>query len=1037
MDRSALHATLVAAQARLVADRAGALAAAGLHSGLAYLALPLLRQLGAHDDQDEVGDLLRDLVGAEQRRALRQALDGDMDAALRALDGESPLGKACVTLLEALDQAEDHTALHTQLGITTGARSTVVNPRMYAAGRDLHVHEAPPDPALEHRERALLAYLRRTRVECNALPLSQLDPTDAEQRPMELARVYIGLHTNSQVPMDIRDLARSRERSPAGRAIKTRPLTVIEALGQPGQSRLMLLGAPGSGKSTFVSHLALCLAGAALCTRKADEPQPPGGWMACLPGWRFDALLPVQIILRDFAAYPPLAAALRGTLRLLLDFLSTTLADARCADALPVLEAALNDGQAILLLDGLDEVVGTPVLERVVESIADAARSYTRSPMLVTCRILDYQGERLRQIPGFTVQTLADLTDEQIGQFVTDWYAELSASGRRSPAQARDDTRVLQQAIGARAELRDLTRLPLLLTVMALVHTNKGTLPDARALLYAECVELLLLRWRQPRGERDLLARLGLSQFRSSDLLALMARLGFAAHEVAERTLTPDPRPADLSEREVIGFLAEGFASYDAARKHALAELVLNELERGNGLLLQRGPDRYAFPHRTFQEFLAGYHLKSQRDYRKLCLARSPQAHWHEVLSLMVGYQVLADRELEKPLELAERLLARSSAERALAGELLNLIGRERAAQYDPALIQPEGLWPRAQSTLLELATAGRAPDAPTSLRARAGKALGTLCYGTLDTLCQPGLPVPLPDRRLPLAVIGLVAQQEDWWQPSLDAYWCPVEAGPFWYGDDTAVGAVREPPLQQIALPYAYQIARYPVTNAEYARFVAASGYDLAQPWWTEQGRVFLLPGGHRYDDQSQPIMLPRYWDDSDLNNPLQPVVGVSWYEAAAYCAWLTGQAHAAGWLPIHNVLRLPTSLEWERAARHTDQRRYPWGDEPPDAERANYDKTGLGAPSPVGCFPAGAAACGVLDMVGNVMEWMATLEYEPQALVPQKDFTPEQGVLLAYNDFRDGEGHLCCGVWDWLYPSDWYFVGGFRIIWSLGAQE
>src|SRR6266545_5336169 len=258
MNRQTLHAELAAAQAHLVADRDGALAAAGLPSGLAYLALPLLLVLAAHDDPDEVGDLLKELVGAEHRRALRQALAGDLDAALRALAGDSPLGQACAALLDAVAEPEERGALDAQMRISAGDHSTIVNPRMYAAGRDLHVHEAPADPAQERRERALLAYLRRIRGECNALPLAQLDPTDAEQRPIELARVYIGLHTTAQVELtETEQRQQSRERSQLRAERQTRPLTTLEALARAEQRRLLLLGAPGSGKSTFASHLAL------------------------------------------------------------------------------------------------------------------------------------------------------------------------------------------------------------------------------------------------------------------------------------------------------------------------------------------------------------------------------------------------------------------------------------------------------------------------------------------------------------------------------------------------------------------------------------------------------------------------------------------------------------------------------------------------------------------------------------------------------------------------------------------------------------
>ncbi len=251
---------------------------------------------------------------------------------------------------------------------------------------------------------------------------------------------------------------------------------------------------------------------------------------------------------------------------------------------------------------------------------------------------------------------------------------------------------------------------------MAVVHAGKGRLPDARALLYYECIDLLLLRWRQEPGHPDVIEQLALPQFRASDLLALMARIGFAAHEAAARDSGQAERPANLGREQVQRLLEETLAPYsagDPVRRDTLVSQLLHAIALRNGLLLKQSGEQgesYAFPHRTFQEFLAGYHLKGQRDYRRLCLERAPQTHWHEALALMVGYQVLADRELEKPLDLAERLLVRTPAEQALAGELLVLIGRERAASYDGALVGREGLWPRARATLLRLATLGQAP---------------------------------------------------------------------------------------------------------------------------------------------------------------------------------------------------------------------------------------------------------------------------------------------------------------------------------------
>ncbi len=106
-------------------------------------------------------------------------------------------------------------------------------------------------------------------------------------------------------------------------------------------------GRAGSGKSTFISHLALELASVALAERIPGEPQLPEDRRAQLPGWPLVSLLPVRVVLRDFAAFAPLASVARGSARLLLEFVAATLAEAQCADALEPLEAAPHEGQAM------------------------------------------------------------------------------------------------------------------------------------------------------------------------------------------------------------------------------------------------------------------------------------------------------------------------------------------------------------------------------------------------------------------------------------------------------------------------------------------------------------------------------------------------------------------------------------------------------------------------------------------------------------------------------------------------------------------
>lgn len=162
-----------------------------------------------------------------------------------------------------------------------------------------------------------------------------------------------------------------------------------------------------------------------------------------------------------------------------------------------------------------------------------------------------------------------------------------------------------------------------------------------------------------------------------------------------------------------------------------------------------------------------------------------------------------------------------------------------------------------------------------------------------------------------------------------------------------------REQPQHTITLD-SYFISKYPVTVDEYRAFVIAGGY-LSNEYWTKAGWRWRETVGKSKPD---------FWENGVFTeyNRL-PVVGVSWYEAWAYCRWLSAETG--------KVYRLPTEAEWEKAARGKGSRLYPWGDEF-DQTRCNTRENNLGRAELVGRHsPDGDSPYGCSDMVGNISEW------------------------------------------------------------------
>jgi formylglycine-generating enzyme required for sulfatase activity len=226
----------------------------------------------------------------------------------------------------------------------------------------------------------------------------------------------------------------------------------------------------------------------------------------------------------------------------------------------------------------------------------------------------------------------------------------------------------------------------------------------------------------------------------------------------------------------------------------------------------------------------------------------------------------------------------------------------------------------------------------------------------------------------------------------------------------DIPAGKVEIEGQGEFSLP-AFQISKYPITNAQFAPFIEAGGYSNAQ-FWTEAGWQ---------QKENGKWIEPHYWNDAKWNGAEYPVVGVSWYEAMAYCSWLSAETG--------DTILLPTEQQWQRAAQGDDGRIYPWGNDWV-ANRCNHSigkDWREGQTSPVQYYEGnGASYFKVVDMAGNVNEWTLVEVQPAQNNDPMNPLVWLTGSSWINNDKSD----LLIANRGWSIPSARTSTRGFRPI-------
>ncbi len=583
--------------------------------------------------------------------------------------------------------------------------------------------------------------------------------------------------------------------------------------------------------------------------------------------------------------------------------------------------------QRVWLLDGLDEISEVRHRYRAASCIGRWLHnpSGTNDRALISARPhTSSDPEILRHLP-FEQAHILSLDSSDREKFLEKWFFAIFGPDEESEWIQRTRSNLLLD-LKKHPHVRELTNNPLLLSMVATVSQEGQRLPERRTTLYEKAVHSLLSRRYGPvaGGTGD------------------WVRENMDGLKEAARWMMEEGKSREISDSDFVKSLMKGIhgtQSVDNETKRKLQGLA-EELSEQSGILQRKeNPLRYHFSHLGFQEYLTARAFSDFESPAKALEGHFEDSNWKETILFTVGH-----------------LLENGPSHLGL--ELLNHILNYR-------------LEPEMKARRLTLALLGAAGAPSESLPSTFTENLKKEAINQIATPCFENEELIRSDLGTALGKLG---------DPRLDIksddYWVKFNPGSFTMGNDETENAR---PAHPVTITSPFKLGRFPVTNQQIEEFVECDGYQT-RSFWDEEAWNWLHLSSGEFDDwfaqtgqpealrkYCQPSSTPYFWHHERYSAENQPLVGINFYEARAYCRWLARLLK----LPM-DVITLPSEAEWEYAANC-----YARGDSQPNSDvndkrlMGNYDNR-LRKPTAVGLYPGNEAGLmAISDLVGNVWEW------------------------------------------------------------------
>jgi len=859
----------------------------------------------------------------------------------------------------------------------------------------------------------LYSYLNRLYETTRQLNFTGTNPSLSEpyiNEQISLEDIYIELFATSRI-----------EKRYETAAVNTEKLSVASFF--QSSSKLVLLGDPGSGKSTFINFLVMCY-----CRNMLGKPQLDSS-CSMMVNSIDEFLVPIHVTLRDFAAKRIINSNHTVSVKDLLDYIIEDLKDSGLDEFGQQLRSSLFERGAILLLDGLDEVPEVNQTRFQIKNIIEEfAKIFPGSKIIVSCRTYAYQKQNWK-LGNFAEAVISPLDGIQISRFIDKWFMCLSKQRGGNADDFLGKAEILKSSIRENKSLFELATRPLLLTLIISLHVWRGgSLPDKREEIYAATIELLLEYWEKPKVVRDANAKILIQQpsliewmkIDKQQLRSSLEELAFTIH--LEQGSKEDT--ADIDEIELLRTLMPLCNNSEIL---ANPTLLISYLIQRAGLIITRGVGIYTFPHRTIQEYLAACYLtNNDYPYKLAELTKKEPEKWSEV-ALLAGAKA-GRGSMFAAWALIQNLLPDDSQIMLPASDSWNYLLASQAAIETVDLKNVRGLdkntLEKIKNGLYSILEHG---DLPPKQRAQVGRNLGKI--GDFRDGIDP--------------LLSSIDNME----------FCYVPAGDFIAGgasqQETNIvdyGFYKDKYVCDL-LKYDYWIAKYHISVAQYSEFIRSTGYQTTNIEFA-----------------------------SDIRN--HPVRLVSWQDVVYFCQWLNNLF--SQFLPEDFEITIPSEVEWEKGARggilipdkeiclpiskiksigrtsliknELVDRIYPWGNDF-SSDYLNSDESMIGDTTALGCFSQGTSPYGAQDMCGNLWVWTRSLWGDS----PQK---PDYGHPYARSNIKEridvqdetihsvrggsyGYSGMCCqiGYRGWEYPKVTSWDLGVRLVivpkWVLNSVK